>query len=84
VAGQTPSSRRAEANLAAALADLPSPPPENIIEIIDVLRDPHQAMRDRVIVTPSLILIGATPPVMLIGDLSDAKGLRTFLEAALA
>ncbi len=79
VARPTPSSMRAEANLAAALAAM-----ENAgafeVEIVDVLKDPHQAVKNRIIVTPCLLQVGVTPARTLVGDLQDAEMLRVFLE----
>ncbi len=81
VARPTPSSSRAEANLAVALAAF-GPNSGFEVETIDVLKSAHQAVKDRIIVTPCLLQVGTVPPRTLIGDLRDAASLRTFLEKA--
>jgi hypothetical protein len=81
VARPTPSSCRAEANLAAALAAF-GPDLAFEVETVDVLKSAHQAAKDGIIVTPCLLQVGAVPPLTLVGDLCDAESLRLFLEKA--
>lgn len=51
------------------------------LELIDVLREPARALRDEVLVTPTLVMVSPEPGAILIGDLSptaavlDALGL---------
>lgn len=51
------------------------------LELIDVLREPARALRDEVLVTPTLVVVSPEPGAILIGDLSpttavlDALGL---------
>ena|SRR3954470_24236123 len=69
VTGRTPRSERAVANLrricAGALGD------GYDLEIVDVLEQPQQAERDRILVTPTLIRLAPLPPRRVLGDLSD-------------
>ena len=78
VAGDAPRSRRARANLAAALdaAGRERQPRE-----IDVLADPGAALRFGMFATPALVRpdpAGGAPAV-LYGDLSDRARLERFL-----
>jgi hypothetical protein len=82
VARPTPSSIRAEANLAAGLATIAEGRSTFRVEIVDAIQNPHQAIKDRVIVTPCLIVPDTNPPKTLAGDLQDARILRLFLEEA--
>jgi circadian clock protein KaiB len=43
------------------------------IETIDVLKDPAAAHEDKVLVTPTLILIKPLPKVTVLGNLNDTK-----------
>jgi circadian clock protein KaiB len=80
IANSTPNSTRATANLAAALESLPRNLAPPALEIIDVFSQPKRAMTDGVIVTPTLIGMGAGKRVVLMGDLAD----RPHLESAIA
>lgn len=40
------------------------------LELIDVLRDPKRALRDGILVTPTLVKLSPEPVVTIIGDLS--------------
>lgn len=79
VARPTPSSARAEINLVKALEKLPDRDAVKV-EIVDVLQNPHQAVKDRIIVTPCLLAVGSHPQLTLIGDLQDMAVLLRFLE----
>ena len=69
VAGGSPNSERARQNLRAALAHLPQ---ERVsVELVDVLRDPERALRDGVLVTPTLIRERPAPEQRFIGTLND-------------
>ena len=78
MAGQLPNSQRAMANLAAFcrrhLAD------RHRIEVIDVLTNPDRALKDRVLLTPTLFILEPFPMRTIVGDLSEAA----ILEQALA
>jgi circadian clock protein KaiB len=41
------------------------------IEVIDVLKDPLRALKDGVLVTPTLVKVSPAPPTRIIGDLSQ-------------
>lgn len=43
------------------------------LDIIDVLKQPQQAMEEQVLATPTLIRLLPTPVRRVIGDLSDGK-----------
>jgi len=77
VARGTPNSARAEQNLAAALAgrdDL-----RHHLEIINVFVEARRALRDGVMVTPTLIACKGDQRQMLIGDLTETKRLELVL-----
>lgn len=40
------------------------------LELIDVLREPERALRDGILVTPTLVKLSPEPVVTIIGDLS--------------
>jgi hypothetical protein len=80
VASGTPGSKRALANLAAALAALGAAP--DSVEIVDVFEMPRRALCDGVIVPPTLIATGTSGSSVLVGDLADAAALRMFLADA--
>lgn len=71
VAGQTPRSTAAIANMRALcdarLAESYS------LEVIDLMRSPHLASRDRVVAIPTLVRLAPLPRVRVIGDMSDAQ-----------
>jgi circadian clock protein KaiB len=71
VAGQTPKSITALANLK-RLCD------EHLagryqIEVIDLVRQPHLARRDEIVVVPTLVRQLPAPIRKIIGDLSDVE-----------
>jgi circadian clock protein KaiB len=82
IAGSTPRSQQAEANLAAILAELGDRAVRLHIEIVDVFKDPRRALKQRVLVTPSLVR-ESHPDAPLIGDLRDLSVVRAMLERAL-
>jgi len=43
------------------------------IETVDVLKDPSTAYENRVLVTPTLILLKPLPKVTVLGNLNDTK-----------
>jgi circadian clock protein KaiB len=81
IAGSTPNSQRAVANLKAALDEFAGRR-EFRVEHIDVLVDTQRAATDSVMITPTLVAVGAKSRVVLIGDLSDSKKLKDLLNAA--
>lgn len=82
VASATPNSERAKANLDAMLRDLGNAAGRFIIEVVDVLADGRRAVTDSVIVTPTLVAVGARRRLALIGDLGDRPRLEAFLRSA--
>jgi hypothetical protein len=83
VAGVAPNSRRAEANLDAALTELGVPAAAYYFDLIDVLADARRVMTDGIIVTPTLIGSAAARRMVMIGDLSDGTKLKDMLTALL-
>ena len=71
VAGAAPNSLRAIANLYAILRQfLPS---NHSVEIIDILEDPLVALRDGILVTPTVIKLSPLPERKLLGNLDDRE-----------
>jgi len=70
IAGDSPQSASALANLRTAFETVPD---ENLptLEVIDIYDSPLEAMRDGVIVTPTLILDYLGKRRILFGELSD-------------
>jgi len=75
VAGGAPNSRLAHRNLLRFLGESAA----RSIEIVDVLEDPQRALRDEVLVTPTLLKLSPPPVGRLVGRLSDAKRLESLL-----
>jgi circadian clock protein KaiB len=73
IAGESPNSNLARANLHAAIAHLPSS--EVNLEVIDVLRNPERGLVDGVLVTPTLIRVAPSPEQRVIGNLRDRNAL---------
>jgi circadian clock protein KaiB len=85
VAGSSPNSARAQQNLATALGGLVESADRFNLEIIDVFTEPRRAIRDGVIVTPTLIAIWPAGRSVIMGDLTDTaqlSGLLATLAAA--
>ena len=69
VAGETPNSAQALANLTAICqARLPG---RHQIEVVDVLRHPERALADSIFMTPTLVKLGPPPPRRIVGTLSN-------------
>jgi len=77
VAGDSPNSRAAVANLRRTLTTLGGS--EDDIEIIDVFERPDIASMARVLVTPALIR-RSDPQARILGDLSSTQQLLAFLQ----
>lgn len=79
VAGDSPRSRRARANLMPALADagIAADRPREV----DLLAKPQEAFRHGLFASPALVLTdaGGAPQSILYGDLSDEPALQRFL-----
>jgi circadian clock protein KaiB len=69
VAGQSPNSVRALANLNVLCAKYLSG--HYKIEIVDVLKEPQQALAVGVFITPTLIKVSPAPSQKIVGDLSQ-------------
>jgi hypothetical protein len=76
LAGDSPASRRARTNLAAALAALHITLP---VRTVDVLAEPEEALAERIYVTPALLLHVAGQREMLVGDLSQTEAVAIAL-----
>ncbi len=81
VARGTPNSNRAEQNLGLALDRLGDADLKRLLELVDVFAEPKRAIRDGVIVTPTLIGFSSTRRLVLMGDLSDAAELGLLLQS---
>jgi circadian clock protein KaiB len=73
IAGESPNSVAARANLRAALQPYPEHQVE--LEIIDVLSDPERGVQDKVLVTPMLVKVEPLPARRLLGNLSSRAAL---------
>lgn len=80
VAGDAPNSLLARDNLRTLLSAMP--PDAVSLEVIDCLREPQRALRDGVLVTPTLVRMAPTPRRTIVGTLSDAA--RVVLALGLA
>lgn len=56
-------------------------PDSHVIEVIDLFEHPYRAIEDGVMLTPMLV-IASTPPVSIIGNLSDTDNVLNFLSSA--
>ena len=77
IADNSPISQGAIRNLTDLLRALP--PACYQLEIIDGLDNPMRAVREGVLVTPTLLKIAPTPTVSLLGDLHDRRQVRHLL-----
>jgi circadian clock protein KaiB len=81
IAEGAPSSVQAIANLSKARAALM--PAELEIEFVNVFQHPERAVRDRILVTPTLFRFDNPFGPRLVGDLSDRETVEVFLAQAL-
>ena len=70
VAGDAPNSVAARTNLRRLLAS--HDPSSHSLEIVDCLRDPMRALREGVLVTPTLMRLEPEPVCTIVGSLSDS------------
>ena len=77
IADNSPISLQAIANLNELLRTLPAACYQ--LEIIDALLDPLLAVRDGILVTPTLLKSAPTPAMSLLGDLHDKQQLFRLL-----
>lgn len=73
IAGESPNSVVAVANLRAALAALGASFDD--VEIVDVLKTPERGLRDGVLVTPMLVRSSPLPERRVLGNLSNRRSL---------
>ncbi len=69
MAGNGPNSQKALANLRGLCQEHLEG--RFTIETVDVIQDFQAAVRDNILVTPTLILVAPLPMVMVLGNLSD-------------
>jgi circadian clock protein KaiB len=77
VAGDSPNSVVARASLKAAIRHLSGQ--QVTVEIIDVLQNPERALRDCVLVTPTLVKVSPGAERRAVGSLTDREALLTLL-----
>jgi circadian clock protein KaiB len=77
VAGEAPNSISAVRNLRATLAAYPSVDAD--LEVVDVLKHPELALRENVLVTPTMIKLSPPPVRRIIGNLKDTAALLAVL-----
>lgn len=79
ISGQSPNSITALKNLKTICDDRFHD--SHFIEVIDLYEHPHRAIEDGVMLTP-MLFIDASPPVSVVGNLSDTSGLINLLLSA--
>ena len=75
IAGETPNSMLAIANLQASLGDSP-----HDLKVVDVLEHPERALDDGVFVTPTLVRLAPEPERTMIGSLNELAALLAMLK----
>ena len=71
IAGDGPNSSEARANLNTILEARPGT--QYQLEVVDFLREPHRALMDGVIVTPTLVRLLPLPVQRIIGTLKETR-----------
>ncbi len=71
VAGGSPNSTKAITNLRALCSEVLQNRHE--IEVVDVLKEPHRALEDGVLLTPMLVKLSPGPISKVIGSLNDRQ-----------
>jgi hypothetical protein len=79
IAGTTPNSVRAVNNLSITMAEFRNVIDQVDLEIIDVFKYPKQAIKDSILVTPTLLWVEKNTQTRIIGDLSDNSQLKLLL-----
>jgi circadian clock protein KaiB len=78
VAGEARNSAEALANLTAFCAErLPN---RHEIEVIDVTRDQSRALKDGILMTPTLVKLHPLPRCKIVGSLSKTQALVSILD----
>ena len=70
IAGEAPNSQRALTTLHRLCEEFLDAD-QYQLEIIDILEDPLRALKDRILVTPTLLKLAPLPSSQIIGDLSN-------------
>jgi circadian clock protein KaiB len=78
IAGDTPNSRRAVANLKMICQRYLND--RSKVDYVDVWLEPTQAFKDGILVTPTLRRLHPRPEVNIIGDLSDMQAVLLALD----
>lgn len=78
LAGDGPNSLLARTNLRRLLAGVDAS--RYSLEIVDCMREPLRALREGVLVTPTLLRVAPTPVRTIIGTLSDGPRVLDALE----
>jgi circadian clock protein KaiB len=79
VAGDSPNSQLARVNLAEIVSEKLGG--RSVIEVIDVLKEPLRALSDKVLLTPTLVMVSSEPPRRLVGSLSEREKVLSFLRS---
>ena len=74
VAGQGPNSRRAVQNLSDFCQKYLAK--RHQVEVVDVLKNPERALAEKVLLTPTLVIVTPLPRQIIVGDLSDIEVLH--------
>ena len=69
LAGDSPNSVRAAANLEALRAELL--PRRSLVEVVDVLREPDRALADGIMLTPAVRRLAPAPVRTVVGTLGE-------------
>jgi circadian clock protein KaiB len=77
VAGESPNSIAAIRHLRALLSGYPGVKVE--LELVDVLKHPERAMREGVLVTPTMVKLSPAPRRRVVGNLKDPEVLVSVL-----
>lgn len=71
IAGDTPNSANALANLTALCNDQLQGRHE--IEVVDVFREPGRALAESILMTPTLVKLSPAPVQRIVGSLADVR-----------
>jgi circadian clock protein KaiB len=71
VAGESPNSAKAIANLRALCREILDDRHE--IEVVDVMREPQRALKDGVLLTPMLVKLSPGPVRKIVGSLDNRE-----------
>ncbi|HET6516284.1 MAG TPA: circadian clock KaiB family protein [Thermodesulfovibrionales bacterium] len=77
ISGRTPRTERAVANLSRILDALPAADYE--FSVCDVVDQPQAAEEDKILATPTLILISPPPARRIVGDFSETEKVFSYL-----